>query len=67
MAKTVIKSIIMQLTTVFFTLGSFSLAAAAPKPLVAERDVYDNLLVTFWKDGCYDTASGTSSTFVISK
>ena len=54
----------MQLTSIFLALGGLAVAAAAPQSLAA-RDISDTLLVTFWENGCYDTASGTSSTFTV--
>jgi hypothetical protein len=54
----------MQLPSLFFALGGLAFTTAAPQSL-ASRVVADNLYVTFWENGCYDTEPGTSSTFVV--
>jgi len=55
----------MQLTTLVFALGGLSMAVAAPQAALAGRAPQDNLLVTFWKNGCGQTGVGNSKTFVV--
>jgi len=41
------------------------MAVAAPQAALAGRAPQDNLLVTFWKNGCGQTGVGNSKTFVV--